>query len=351
METLTLEREPDGAVARGRLPHALMPDGSPRRRVRRDASGRDFRDLQVRLSRVRRRGVLESGEAEARLPVLRDRVARQVRRGAGRDRRARSRHRASRHRRRATRLEESRSARCAARAATRSPCSIRSARRRTASSAGRRSSCPTRRRSRRSSPESVLPFAVARRMRATASASGTASCGSRRIALKRSALTDTVQGHLPSVLDVRRAACDARWTAEAGHYYYTTETYSEDGQTRTRQVRHVRWEPAAGALSHFFDDDLVCASVGVHPRPAARHRAVPDAVAQALRCRLRRGLGRRALPDRPRRRGATRARDAMEARLTRCARSRSRATPIAISRCARITPARRSSTSWRPCGS
>jgi len=27
----------------------------------------------------------------------------------------------------------------------------------------------------------------------------------------------------------------------------------------------VRWEPAAGALQHFFDDDLVCASVGVSP--------------------------------------------------------------------------------------
>jgi hypothetical protein len=34
---------------------------------------------------------------------------------------------------------------------------------------------------------------------------------------------------------------------------------------RTRQVRQVRWEPAAGRLQHFFDDDLVCASVGIHP--------------------------------------------------------------------------------------
>ena len=61
------------------------------------------------------------------------------------------------------------------------------------------------------------------------------------------------------------AQVDAQWTAEAGHYYYTTETYTEDGRTQTRQVQHVRWEPAAGQLSHFFDDDLVCASVGVHP--------------------------------------------------------------------------------------
>src|SRR6185369_6435101 len=26
-----------------------------------------------------------------------------------------------------------------------------------------------------------------------------------------------------------------------------------------------RWEPASGRVQHFFDDDLVCASVGVHP--------------------------------------------------------------------------------------
>jgi hypothetical protein len=61
------------------------------------------------------------------------------------------------------------------------------------------------------------------------------------------------------------ARVDADWTAEAGHYYYTTETYEQDGRTQTRQVQHVRWEPAAGRLEHAFDDDLVCASVGIHP--------------------------------------------------------------------------------------
>jgi hypothetical protein len=83
-------------------------------------------------------------------------------------------------------------------------------------------------------------------------------------ALKRRAMTDTVRGvYLPYwTFDAR---VDAEWTAEAGHYYYTTESYSEGGQTRTREVQHVRWEPAAGRVQHFFDDDLVCASVGVHP--------------------------------------------------------------------------------------
>jgi hypothetical protein len=39
-------------------------------------------------------------------------------------------------------------------------------------------------------------------------------------------------------------------------YYYT-------GSGKNRQ-RHVRWSSAAGELSHAFDDDLVCASLGVH---------------------------------------------------------------------------------------
>ena len=83
-------------------------------------------------------------------------------------------------------------------------------------------------------------------------------------ALKRRALTDTVRGiYLPYwTFD---AEVEADWTAESGHYYYETETYVVNGQTRTRQVQRIRWEPAAGHVSHFFDDDLVCASVGVQP--------------------------------------------------------------------------------------
>jgi hypothetical protein len=82
--------------------------------------------------------------------------------------------------------------------------------------------------------------------------------------LKRAALTDTVKGiYLPYwTFD---AKVDAAWTAEAGYYYYTTESYTDgSGRSQTRQVQHVRWESASGRLQHFFDDDLICASVGVH---------------------------------------------------------------------------------------
>jgi hypothetical protein len=113
-------------------------------------------------------------------------------------------------------------------------------------------------------PESVLPFKVSEpeardRIRAWYGRLWLAPS-----ALKKRALTDTVGGiYLPYwTFDAR---VDARWSAEAGHYYYTTETYEQNGRMQTRQVRHVRWEPASGRLQHFFDDDLVCASVGVHP--------------------------------------------------------------------------------------
>lgn len=114
-------------------------------------------------------------------------------------------------------------------------------------------------------PQSVLPFRIAAaeardRIRAWYGKLWLAPG-----ALKKRALTDTVRGvYLPYwTFD---AQVHADWTAEAGHYYYTTETYSENGQMRTRQVRQVRWVPVAGSLDHFFDDDLVCASVGIHPR-------------------------------------------------------------------------------------
>src|SRR5688572_1113058 len=54
------------------------------------------------------------------------------------------------------------------------------------------------------------------------------------------------------------------WQAEAGHYYYTTETYRDNkGNRQTRQVRHVRWEPASGEVRHFFDDEPVPGTHGV----------------------------------------------------------------------------------------
>lgn len=108
-------------------------------------------------------------------------------------------------------------------------------------------------------PESVLPFRVSEsqvreQMRKW--------YGSRWFApnrLKSAALTDTVHGvYIPYwTFD---AQVDAQWTAEAGYHYY--ETVRRNG--KTEQVQRTRWEPAAGSLSHFFDDELVAATRGVN---------------------------------------------------------------------------------------
>jgi len=113
-------------------------------------------------------------------------------------------------------------------------------------------------------PESVLPFKIPEDKARDRIRSWYGKLWLAPNALKRRALTDTVRGiYLPYwTFDAR---VEADWTAEAGHYYYTTETYTDgNGRTQTRQVQHVRWEPASGHVAHFFDDDLICASVGVH---------------------------------------------------------------------------------------
>jgi hypothetical protein len=104
-------------------------------------------------------------------------------------------------------------------------------------------------------PESLLPMTVAE---ATARDLIRAWYGRQWLApngFAGKALTDTVRGiYLPYwTFD---AQVDAQWTADSGTYYYT-------GSGKNRQ-RHVRWTPAAGELSHGFDDELVCASLGVH---------------------------------------------------------------------------------------
>lgn len=82
--------------------------------------------------------------------------------------------------------------------------------------------------------------------------------------LKKAALTDTLKGvYLPYwTFDARVAAS---WMAESGYYYYESETHRDSqGNLQTRQVRRVRWEPSSGSFRHFFNDELVPGTVGVH---------------------------------------------------------------------------------------
>lgn len=112
-------------------------------------------------------------------------------------------------------------------------------------------------------PQSVLPFRISQTQ---VRDSIRQWYGSRWFApnrLKKAALTDTLHGiYLPYwTFD---AQAHAAWTAEAGHYYYTTERRLQNGRMVAQQVRHIRWEPASGELEHFFDDTLVPGTQGVH---------------------------------------------------------------------------------------
>jgi hypothetical protein len=81
--------------------------------------------------------------------------------------------------------------------------------------------------------------------------------------LKSKALVDRIHGvYIPYWTFDAQAVCP--WEGEAGHYYYTTERHRDSkGRMQTRQVRHVRWEPASGEVQHFFDDEPIPGTQGV----------------------------------------------------------------------------------------
>ena len=125
------------------------------------------------------------------------------------------------------------------------------------------------------SPESLLPIKVSENQVRDSIRRWYASRWFAPNRLRRAALTDTVKGlYIPYWTFDAQVRAD--WTAESGYYYYETETYRDsDGQTRTRQVQKVRWVPSSGHLDHFFDDELVPASRGVHSEMLERIEPFP----------------------------------------------------------------------------
>lgn len=56
------------------------------------------------------------------------------------------------------------------------------------------------------------------------------------------------------------AFTQSHYDGERGEYYYVTETYTEDNETKTRQVRHTRWYSASGNVERAFDDICIPAT-------------------------------------------------------------------------------------------
>jgi hypothetical protein len=55
----------------------------------------------------------------------------------------------------------------------------------------------------------------------------------------------------------------SHYTGQRGEHYYETQHYTENGKSKTRQVRKTRWYPASGTVHVNFDDVLACGSKGL----------------------------------------------------------------------------------------
>lgn len=112
-------------------------------------------------------------------------------------------------------------------------------------------------------PESLLPFKISVTQIRDSIRRWYASKWFAPGALKSKALVDQIKGlYVPYWTFDAQVAC--RWAAEAGYYYFVNEEFRDNqGRAQVRQVRKVRWEPASGEISHFFDDQPVPGTKGV----------------------------------------------------------------------------------------
>ena len=115
-------------------------------------------------------------------------------------------------------------------------------------------------------PESLVPFRIEKERAHTEFKNWISKLWFRPNDLKHRAKVAEIGGvYVPYWTFDSVVASD--WTAQAGYYYYETESYTttENGQTvtRTRQVRRTRWVPAWGSRTDAFDDVLICASGGL----------------------------------------------------------------------------------------
>ncbi len=53
---------------------------------------------------------------------------------------------------------------------------------------------------------------------------------------------------------------ESDYDGERGDYYYETEHYTENGEEKSREVRHTQWRPVSGHVSRQFDDVLIPAT-------------------------------------------------------------------------------------------
>jgi len=112
-------------------------------------------------------------------------------------------------------------------------------------------------------PESLLPAVISKE---TAYHALKKFLGERWFApndLKRRNLVDRIHRvYLPYWTFDASAECP--WTAESGTYYYVTvRDRDANGNMVTRQERRIKWRPASGHVSTWFDDIVISGSRGL----------------------------------------------------------------------------------------
>lgn len=114
-------------------------------------------------------------------------------------------------------------------------------------------------------PEAVLPFDLDRGRMRDALRSWAKSRWFAPNSLKKVTEAETSRStYLPHWTYDANTVSD--YAGERGEHYYVTETYTENGETKTRQVQKTRWWPANGTVAHDFDDVLVAGTTKVSPK-------------------------------------------------------------------------------------
>ncbi|MEU4219367.1 hypothetical protein [Actinoplanes sp. NPDC026623] len=131
-------------------------------------------------------------------------------------------------------------------------------------------------------PEAVLPFSVDRptvreALRAWAASRWFAPNSLRTVTEAESAHST----YLPHwTYDARTRS---HYTGQRGEHYWDTETYTDNGETRTRQVRKTRWHSASGTVARDFDDVLIAGTGRVAPKHLSKLEPWPLPQAQPYR--------------------------------------------------------------------
>lgn len=108
-------------------------------------------------------------------------------------------------------------------------------------------------------PEGVLPFRIDDRQAGESYKKWLSSLWFAPSKLKHLARADKMSSvYIPYWTYDARAF--SRYAGERGEHYFTTETYTENGETKTRQVRHTRWHSASGEVARDFDDVCIPAT-------------------------------------------------------------------------------------------